>query len=182
MTDSASLRDIDGVGQLLIISKHVVTYSMTTENLCYRALRYTAVHRSSLWSTPSTMNVCVRPDKYDLNQLSAKPSITNRSRKTVSRQSWSTVSYAELKSSNTKSLCHHPLLITSFTGLTTAVSVLSLLSSTDSRAGKKTVEFYMFQIPLGDNPLHKLWNKTEFRYRSIRVQVGLIKCRFLQPG
>ena len=91
--DSARLGDIDGVGQLLIISKHVVTYSMTTENLCYfcirnefqwsqnRALRYTAVHHSSLWSN-NVYNERLR-SPWQVWLVSAEPSTANRSRRTA---------------------------------------------------------------------------------------------------
>jgi len=134
--------------------------------------------------TPSTMNVCVRPDKYDLNQFRAEPPTANQSRRTVSRLSWSTVSNAKLKSSNTNAvtLPSSTARITSFIRLTTAVSVLWWYLYADCRAGKDS---WVLHVPHtawwqpAPQVLKQSWGSISV---YIRVHVGFIKCRFLQPG
>jgi len=67
----------------------------------------------------------------------------------------------------TQSLCHRPLLVSRHSLDWQQLFLYYGDICTLTVVPEKTVEFYMFHIPLGDNPLHKFWNKAEVRYRSI---------------
>ena len=97
--------------QLLIVGKEMMTQTVPIKKFHnifsvgdkldrakYRALRNTTTVKGPLRSFPD-IKVCVRPDRYDWNQDNVTPATEKRSLRMDVRQSWSTVSKAELTSS-----------------------------------------------------------------------------------
>jgi len=67
----------------------------------YRALRYIQQTVKGPLRSSLDIKVCVRPDRYHWNQDNATPATEKRSLRMDVRQSWSTVSKVELRSSRT---------------------------------------------------------------------------------